>query len=77
MEDGRQCSGGRDWIGNHQALQGILFSPPCLFSSSHLVLKQHEPISATEFMTKWKRAVGDAFESIASLRLLSVRSPFG
>ncbi|KAI9572170.1 sister chromatid cohesion protein Dcc1 [Boletus coccyginus] len=32
---------------------------------------KHEPILETEFMTKWKNAVGDAFESAVSLQLLS------
>ncbi|KAF8135706.1 sister chromatid cohesion protein Dcc1 [Boletus edulis] len=36
---------------------------------------KHEPILETEFMTKWKNAVGDTFESAVSLQLLSVRSP--
>ena len=34
---------------------------------------KHEPIRETEFMTKWKNAVGDAFEPVVSLQLLSVR----
>ncbi|KAH0827514.1 sister chromatid cohesion protein Dcc1 [Lanmaoa asiatica] len=32
---------------------------------------KHEPILETEFMSKWKNAVGDAFESVVSLQLLS------
>ncbi|KAF8844679.1 hypothetical protein BDN67DRAFT_894275 [Paxillus ammoniavirescens] len=32
---------------------------------------KHDPILETEFMTKWKNAVGDAFESVVSLQLLS------
>ncbi|KAN0090893.1 Sister chromatid cohesion protein Dcc1 [Tylopilus felleus] len=32
---------------------------------------KHEPIRETEFMTKWKNAVGDAFEPVVSLQLLS------
>ncbi|KAG6378176.1 sister chromatid cohesion protein Dcc1 [Boletus reticuloceps] len=40
-----------------------------------VVDKKHEPILETEFMTKWKNAVGDTFESAVLLQLLSVRSP--
>ncbi|KIK99326.1 hypothetical protein PAXRUDRAFT_822870 [Paxillus rubicundulus Ve08.2h10] len=32
---------------------------------------KHDPILETEFMAKWKNAVGDAFESVVSLQLLS------
>ena len=34
--------------------------------------EQHEPILEEDFMQKWRTAVGDKFESVADLRLLSV-----
>ena len=49
------------------------FIIPARPPADHAKKIKHEPILETEFITRWKRAIGDAFESIVSLRLLLVR----